>query len=96
MVFVHFLIIFIVEKCEFCSRQHLISKYGMVGEQKSVDGSKDIGTTAIYFSTDMGYTNFIEQDDNNNITVIKVSGTGGHTIDTDTNKYILILINLLV
>ena len=67
----------------------MINKYGMVGDQKSVDGSKEIGATALYFSTDMGYMNIIQRVDNNNITVIKISGMGGRTIDADTNKYTL-------
>lgn len=71
---------------EFNSRRELVNKHLMVNEQKSVDGSKEIGATAIYISEDMGYNNKIIYTDNI-ITEIHITGVGGRLISPETNLY---------
>ena len=77
----------IIELSEFCTRQQLLDKKLMANNQKSVDRGQKVGAPAIFVSSDMGYDNEIIEDEEGSIVRILVSGTGGRTINKESNKY---------
>jgi hypothetical protein len=82
-----FFLLFFIEGSEFSNRSEVVDKHIMAGNEKCVDGGQKTGATAIYITSEMGYDNTIDRDEEGNIVRIQVSGTGGRTINIKTNKY---------